>query len=114
LFFVWRRINPHSAVVTTALRLIGIIGRRRRKNPGPAAPALDPRRGLNKGEKPMAAAPGRQELRDNFFRALVDTVLPLQPGQDPEVTLEALIDAAQMLVEHLQQELAELRTEQAE
>jgi hypothetical protein len=62
----------------------------------------------------MAAAPGPQELRDKFFRALVDTVLPLQPGQDPEVTLEALIDAAQMLVEHLQQELAELRTEQAE
>jgi hypothetical protein len=53
-------------------------------------------------------------LKDKFFGVLVDAVLPLQPGPDPEVTLEALIDAAQMLVEHLQQELAEIRQEQAE
>ncbi|HKI31674.1 MAG TPA: hypothetical protein VKA46_07390 [Gemmataceae bacterium] len=62
----------------------------------------------------MSSAPGPQELKHNFFRVLVNTVLPLQPGQDPEVTLEALIEAAQMLVEHLQQELAEIRQEQAE
>jgi hypothetical protein len=62
----------------------------------------------------MLSAPGRQELKDRFFRVLVDAVLPLQPGQDPEVTLEALIEAAQMLTEHLQNELAEIRQEQAE
>jgi hypothetical protein len=62
----------------------------------------------------MPAAPGPRELKDRFFQELVKTVLPLQPGADPEVTLEALIDAAQMLVEHLQQELAEIRQEQAE
>jgi hypothetical protein len=53
-------------------------------------------------------------LKDKFFRVLVDAVLPLQPGPDPEVTLEALIDAAERLVDHLQRELAELRQEQAE
>ena len=30
-------------------------------------------------------------------------ILPLQPGADPEVTLEALIDAAGLLQEHLTQ-----------
>ncbi len=62
----------------------------------------------------MSRDPGPRELKDKFFRVLVDAVLPLQPGQDPEVTLEALIDAAQMLTEHLQQELAEIRQEQVE
>jgi hypothetical protein len=62
----------------------------------------------------MASVPGPQELKDRYFKVLVDAVLPLQPGMDPEVTLEALIDAAEMLVEHLQQELAEIRQEQAE
>jgi hypothetical protein len=62
----------------------------------------------------MARAAGPSELKDRFFRVLVDAVLPLQPGPDPEVTLEALIDAAEMLVDHLQRELAEIRQEQAE
>jgi hypothetical protein len=62
----------------------------------------------------MSRAVGPGELKDKFFRVLVDAVLPLQPGMDPEVTLEALIGAAQMLVDHLQQELTELRQEQAE
>jgi hypothetical protein len=62
----------------------------------------------------MSPAPEPQELRHKFFRVLVDAVLPLQPGLDPEVTLEALIDAAQRLVDHLQHELAEIRQEQAE
>jgi hypothetical protein len=62
----------------------------------------------------MSAAPGPQELTQKYFRVLVDAVLPLQPGQDPEVTLEALMAAAEMLVDHLQQELAEIRQEQAE
>jgi hypothetical protein len=62
----------------------------------------------------MSAAVGPGPLKDRFLRVLVDAVLPLQPGPDPEVTLEALIDAAELLVDHLQRELAELRREQAE
>jgi hypothetical protein len=61
----------------------------------------------------MSAAEDR-ELREKYFQVLVGAILPLKAGPDPEVTLEALIDAAQMLTDHLQQELAELRQEQAE
>jgi hypothetical protein len=62
----------------------------------------------------MSPAVEPRELKDRFFRVLVDAVLPLQPGPDPEVTLEALIGAAEMLVDHLQRELAEIRQEEAE
>jgi hypothetical protein len=62
----------------------------------------------------MSPAPGLRQLRDRYFQVLVEAVLPLQPGADPEVTLEALIDAAEMLHQHLQQELVEVRQEQAE
>ena len=62
----------------------------------------------------MPASPEEQKLRDQFFHVLLQASLPLQPGADPEVTLEALIDAAQMLQEHLQRELTELRQEQAD
>jgi acyl-CoA reductase-like NAD-dependent aldehyde dehydrogenase len=55
-----------------------------------------------------------QRLRDQFFKTLTEAVLSLQPGSDPEVTLEALIEAAQMLQDRLQRELAELRQEQAD
>jgi len=60
----------------------------------------------------MPLSPEEQRLRDQFFKQLLDAVVPLQPGADPEVTLEALIDAADMLQEHLERELAELRLEQ--
>jgi hypothetical protein len=73
-----------------------------------------------------------QQLRAHFFKVLLNATLPLQPGPgcsnwsigmpEPilllpagpshEITLEALIDAAQMLKEHLQEELATLRLEQ--
>ena len=62
----------------------------------------------------MATAPSEQELRDRFFQALLQATFPLQQGPDPEVALEALIEAAGMLEEHLRRELAELRQEQAE
>ncbi|HBI42865.1 MAG TPA: hypothetical protein DDY78_08405 [Planctomycetales bacterium] len=55
-----------------------------------------------------------QQLRDQFFKTLSAAVLPLQSESDPEVTLEAMIEAAQMLQERLQRELAELRQEQAD
>jgi len=60
----------------------------------------------------MALSPEEQQLRDQYFKQLMGAVLPLRPGADPEVTLEALIDAADMLQEHLERELAELRLEQ--
>jgi hypothetical protein len=55
-----------------------------------------------------------QELRDNFLGKMLVLVMSLKGGPDPEVTLEALIEASQMLSEHLDQELAELRQEQSE
>ncbi len=60
----------------------------------------------------MSLSPVEHRLCDLFFKTLMDAVLPLQPGTDPEVTLEALIDAAGLLQEHLQRELEELREEQ--
>jgi hypothetical protein len=62
----------------------------------------------------MSLSAEEKQLRDRFFAVLREASLPLQPGPDPEVTLEALIDAAGMLQEHLQRELDELRQEQAE
>lgn len=54
------------------------------------------------------------ELRNRYFEALVATVVQLKAGPDPELALEALIDAAGMLKEHLEQELDEIRLEQVE
>jgi hypothetical protein len=62
----------------------------------------------------MALSPEEQQLRDRYLQILMQAVLPLQPGDDPEVTLEALIDASTMLKERLQRELTELRQEQVE
>jgi hypothetical protein len=62
----------------------------------------------------MPLSQEEERLRDVYFKVLLLAVLPLQPGEDPEVTLEALIEAAQKLKERLQQELAEVRREQAE
>ncbi|MFL5242174.1 MAG: hypothetical protein ACJ8FY_08700 [Gemmataceae bacterium] len=62
----------------------------------------------------MAMSPEEQELRDRFFKILLQTCYPLQDGPDPETALEALIEAAQKLKEHLERELAELRLEQVE
>ena len=62
----------------------------------------------------MSLSLEEQKLRDQFFKTLSDAVLPLQAGSDPEVALEAMIEAAQMLQERLQRELAELRQEQAD
>jgi hypothetical protein len=62
----------------------------------------------------MSISPDEQELRNDVFGKMLAFVLSLKGGPDPEVTLEALVEASQMLTEHLQQELAELRQEQAE
>jgi hypothetical protein len=82
----------------------------------------------------MAIFSEEQQLRDRFFKVLLEATLPLQPGPDcsnwsigmpqttlsfppgpsHEIILEALIDAAQLLKEHLQGELEKLRKEQDE
>jgi hypothetical protein len=54
------------------------------------------------------------QLARQLFTAMLEAALPFKPGPDPEVTLEALIEAAAALKEHFEQELAELRQEQAE
>ncbi len=60
----------------------------------------------------MALSHVEQELRDHFLRFLRESILPLKGGPDPEVALEALAEASEMLAEQLRQELAELRLEQ--
>jgi hypothetical protein len=62
----------------------------------------------------MPPAADRHALRDKFVEALLAAARPLQAGPDPEVALEALIDAAGVLRERLRQELSELRVEQAD
>ena len=82
----------------------------------------------------MALSPEEQQLRARFFKILLQGIFPLQPrpdcstwsigmpeptlllppGPSHEMTLEAVIDAAQMLKEHLQGELEKLRQEQDE
>jgi hypothetical protein len=82
----------------------------------------------------MALSAEERQLRARFFKVLLEATLPLQPAPDccnwsigmpettlqlppnpsHEMTLEALIDAAQMLKEHLQGELEKRRQEQGE
>ena len=62
----------------------------------------------------MDLPPEQRQLRERFFTALLEATFPLKSGPDPEVTLEVLIQAADMLREHLEQELEEIRLEQAE
>ena len=52
-----------------------------------------------------------RELRDRFLRAMLEASLPLQAGLEPEITLQALIRAADLLKERFEQELDELRQE---
>ena len=62
----------------------------------------------------MAFSHEEQVLRDRFLQAMLEAALPLQAGLDPEVTLPALIRAAEMLKERFVGELAELRQEAAD
>ena len=59
----------------------------------------------------MASSPNEAKLRDQFFKAMLEATFPLQKGPDQEVTLQTLIQAAQMLKERFEQELEELRQE---
>jgi hypothetical protein len=62
----------------------------------------------------MDLPPDQRQLRERFFTTLLEATFPLKTGPDPEVTLELLIQAADMLREHLERELEEIRQEQAE
>lgn len=55
-----------------------------------------------------------EKLRDRFLAVLLEAARPLQVGPDPEVALQALIAAAELLRDRLRHELAELRQEQAD
>jgi len=54
-----------------------------------------------------------RELQQRFFNAMLEATFPLQAGLDQEVTLQALIRAAQMLHDRFEAELDELRQEAA-
>ena len=60
----------------------------------------------------MALSSAEREQRDRFFKMMLEMAISLQNGPDLEVTLEALIEASQMLTEHLESELEALRREQ--
>ena len=62
----------------------------------------------------METAQQREQLRERFFLALAEAAMPLKGGPDPELALEALIEAAELLRDHLERELEGLRQEQAE
>jgi hypothetical protein len=56
----------------------------------------------------------KQELRDRFLRILEEAAIAFPAGPDPEVTLEAMIEASRLLTEHLEGELQKLREEQTD
>jgi len=54
------------------------------------------------------------KLRARLLRELQNAAVGLQPGDEPELTLEALIEASELLTERLRRELQELRQEQTD
>ena len=55
----------------------------------------------------------QRQLRERYVIALIEATHPLQSNaKDCELNLELLIQAAELLKEHLEKELAELREEQ--
>jgi hypothetical protein len=63
----------------------------------------------------MSLAAIEQQLRSQFFQAMLEATFPLQKkGFDQEVTLKAMIDPAEMLKERFEMELAELRQEETD
>jgi hypothetical protein len=59
----------------------------------------------------MTLSPKAQSLKERFFHQLLEAARPLQQGPDPEVALEALIEAVELLRDRLEGELDELRQE---
>jgi hypothetical protein len=69
---------------------------------------------LRPGEEIAMPAGEKQELRDRFLKILEEAAIAFGTGHDPEVSLEAMIEASRMLTEHLEGELQELREEEAD
>lgn len=67
-----------------------------------------------KKEQAMHPSTAECELRDRFLQAMLEATFPLQAGADQELTLQALIGAAELLKQRFEQELEELRREEAE
>jgi hypothetical protein len=59
----------------------------------------------------MELSQAEQQLTHQLFMAMLEAAFPLQAGPDREVTLQALIRAAEMLRERFERELEELRQE---
>jgi len=54
----------------------------------------------------------QEQLRERFVMALIEATLPLQKeSDDSEITMELLIQAADLLKQHLKKELEEMRGE---
>jgi hypothetical protein len=63
----------------------------------------------------MDLTPEQQQLRESYVIVLLEAIAPLQQkASDPEVTLELLIEAADLLKVHLESDLKELREEQTD
>jgi hypothetical protein len=56
----------------------------------------------------------RAHMKERFFLVLAEAAMPLKGGPDPELSLEALIEAAGLLKDHLERELEGLRQEQVD
>jgi hypothetical protein len=59
----------------------------------------------------MELSQAERDLQERFLTAMIEATVPLQAGQDQEMTLQALIRAAESLKERFEQELDELRQE---
>jgi hypothetical protein len=90
-------------------------GRRRSRPVRSGGVAATRERGTSP-ERRFAVEPGQtdQALRERFLKVLLEAALPLQQGPDRERTLPALIQAAALLKERFEQELDELRQEEAD
>ena len=61
----------------------------------------------------MKLSPEQEQLREQYVIALLQATFPLQQqATDREVTIELLIEAAELLKTRLQHELEQLRSEQ--
>ena len=60
----------------------------------------------------MTITAAEEKLRDRLFHAMLEAAFPLQEKtQDQEMTLQALIRAAELLKDRFERELEELRQE---
>ena len=62
----------------------------------------------------MDLTPKQEQTRERMLIALLEAAMPLKGGEDIELSLELLIQAAGMLREHFEHELDELRQEQTD